>query len=233
MAAGIPVVLCGNGLPDPSAYASVVTVDYWTTGLQTADALANDMDGKGKVVIMGGNPAYEHTQIYELAAKETFKRHPGIDVVATTYSEYSIAKGKTDLEAVLTSNPEIDGIYSIGSEAAIGGIQAMQERGVDVPPMAVSNDINGFVRLADEVGFKYTAAPAPAPMAAGCVDTAVSILKGEADIPRFQSATDVVGQTSVYDESQLSDHYWPEFNDDFVGPPVAPEDVYLDAGFGR
>jgi ribose transport system substrate-binding protein len=233
MEQGIPVILCGNGLPDDTAFATMITDDYWNTGLEIAEMLIEDIGGQGNIVIMGGNPAYEHTRVYVDSANYVFAQHPGVNVIATVYSEYQIPKGKADMEAVLASNPTIDAIYTTGSEAAIGAIQALSERNLTMPAFSISNDLNGFNRLAIEHGFKLSAAPNPAGMSAACVTTAVDILQGKEGIARFVEAQEITPKSTIFDESEVADRYYEKFNDDFVGPPIAPDQVYLDAGFGR
>ncbi len=233
MEAGIPVVLCSNGLPDSNSFATQVAVNYWSTGVELARRLATMMGEKGNVVFMGGLPTYQHTIIYQEAAKKTFAAEfPEVHITDTTMSEYSIAKGKTDMEALLASNPTIDGVYTAGSEAAIGALQAFEERGAEMPAFAVSNDLNGFVRLAEENEVEFVAAPAPASMSASCIDTAVDLLKGKS-VPRFIDAEVVTPDSEIYDDSEAKKHYYPEFSDEFVGPPIAPASVYKGAGLGR
>jgi hypothetical protein len=38
--------------------------------------------------------------------------------------------------------------------------------------------------------------------------------------------------TEPFGSDEAEDHFRPEFNDDWIGPAVVPDEVYVDAGFG-
>jgi hypothetical protein len=64
------------------------------------------------------------------------------------------------------------------------------------------------------------------------VETAFKILNGES-VPRFIEVADAMEGTQPFGSDQAEEHYNPKFNDDWIGPAVVPDEVYIEAKFGR
>jgi len=97
--------------------------------------------------------------------------------------------------------------------------------------MAGTNPINGFLRLAIENDIEFYAAPFPPAASQLCVQTMFQVLNGES-VPRFIEVADVMEGTQPFGPDEAEDRYQPQFNDDWIGPAVIPEEAYLEAGFG-
>lgn len=227
MAAGIPVIVCGNGV-EGKKYVSYTDIDLYAVAYSAADALAKRMGEKGNVVMFHGIPGVDAAETWKKAAEDAFKNYPNIKIVGSEYANWSVATGKEKAAALLAANPQIDGVWSGGSEMATGAILAFQDAGRPQPLYGVDNPTNGFLRLAKENGIKFNAFPdPPAPISKACVDTAVKVLKGE-PVNKFEALP-----AEGYDETQVDQHYDPELNDDFVPPMAAPKEAYLSAGMAR
>lgn len=227
MAAGVPVIVCGNGV-EGKKYVTYVDVDLYHVGYAAAEALAKRLDGKGNVVLFHGIPGVDAAETWKKAAEDAFKQYPDIKVVGSEYANWSVATGKQKAAALLAANPKIDGVWSGGSEMATGTMLAVKDAGRKQPVYGVANPTNGFLRLAKEndVGFNAFPDP-PATIAKACVDTAVKVLKGE-QVNRFTQLS-----AEGYDQSQLGEHYVAELNDDFVPPRAAPMSAYIAAKMKR
>ena len=227
MAAGIPVIVCGNGV-EGKKYVTYTDIDLYAVAYSAAEALAKRLDGKGNVVMFHGIPGVDAAETWKKAAEDAFKKYPDIKIVGSEYANWSVATGKEKAAALIAANSQIDGVWSGGSEMATGAISAFNDAGRPQPIYAVDNPTNGFLRLAKENNIKFNAFPdPPAPIAKACVDTAVKVLKGES-VKKFEQLP-----AEGYDETQLDQHYDPTLNDDFVPPMAAPKQAYLDAGMGR
>ncbi|MCU1615046.1 MAG: sugar transporter substrate-binding protein [Frankiales bacterium] len=227
MAAGIPVIVCGNGV-EGKKYVTYSDIDLYAVAYSAADALAKRLNGKGNVVMFHGIPGVDAAETWKKAGEDAFKHYPNIKIVGSEYANWSVATGKEKAAALIAANPQIDGVWSGGSEMATGAILAFNDAGRAQPIYGVDNPTNGFLRLAKENGIKFNAFPdPPAPIAKACIDNAIKVLKGQS-VKKFEAQP-----AEGYDESQLDQHYDPQLNDDFVPPMAAPKQAYLSAGMQR
>lgn len=227
MAANIPVVVCGNGV-EGKKYVTYVDIDLYAVGFAAADALAKRLGEKGNVILFHGIAGVDAAETWKKAAEDAFKQYSNIKVVGSEYANWSVATGKEKAAALLAANPQIDGVWSGGSEMATGAVLAFKDAGRPQPIYGVDNPTNGFLRLATENAIKYNAYPdPPASIAKACVETAVKVLKGET-VQKFTALP-----ADGYDETKTAAHYVPDLNDDFVPPLASPKQAYIDAGMLR
>jgi len=227
MAAGIPVIVCANHLQGDD-YVSVVTQDLYASGYASAEALAKRLDGKGNVVMFSGIAGAYGAEIWKKAAEDLFKKYPDIKIVANEYADWSVATAKEKTAAILAANPQIDGVWSGGSEMALGALLSFKDAGRTLPVFGVANPINGWLRVTHDEKVEFDAYEnPPGTLAVACVDTAMKVLHGE------QVHKAELLPANHYDQTTAMEHYVPELNDDFVPPPTAPISAYVDAGMAR
>ncbi len=225
--AGIPVVVCADGV-EGKPYVSYVDVDLYRAGYESAKALAEDLGGKGKIIMISGIPGVDAAEVWKQAAEDVFATYPDIEIVASEYGDWSIPTSKDKAAAMLAAHPEIDGVYAGGSEGAIGALLAFEEAGRTQPSYGTVSPLNGWLRLAIEHDVTFTAWPQPAALEGKyCLDTALKVLRGD-EVTRFVHIPE-----DVITDENAAEHYIPELNDDFSVPMAAPVEVYIEAGFGR
>lgn len=227
MAAGIPVIVCGNGV-EGKKYVTYNDVDLYAVGYSAAIKLAERLDGKGNVILMHGIAGVDAAEAWKQAAEDAFAQYPDITIVGSEYADWSVATGKEKVTALMAANPQIDGIWSGGSEMATGAMLAFDEAGKPQPAYGVDNPTNGFLRLAQEYGVEFDAFPdPPGVIAKSCLETTLKVLKGE-PVKKFEQIP-----AEGFDETQLDEYYVPELSDDFVGPAAMPLEAYIAAGMKR
>ena len=229
--AGIPVVLCANGI-EGEDYTSRVDVDFYEVAYKSAVGLAELMGGEGKIVVFNGIAGVDSTETWQAAALDAFANYPGIEIIATEYAEWNIATAKQKMEAIMAANPEIDGVWAGGGEMTLGSGLAFADAGVEPPKFAMVNVPNGFLRLALENGYEFVGAPDPPSMAKFCLQTAVDILEGK-EVTKFISLRTLMDGADPYDNTDFEQWYVPELNDDFIPPATVDIQNYIDGGFGR
>jgi ribose transport system substrate-binding protein len=230
VAAGIPVITCmatveGDG-PTVDVSRNIPIMGY-----DTAKALAENLGGSGKVVLLHGIAGVDAAEFWRSGAKAALEEYPDIEIVAEEFGNWSVSDALDVMRAVLTANPEIDGVWVGGLEMGVSVINAFKEAGRELPLMAGTNPINGFLRLAIENDVDFFTAPFPPAASQLCVDTLFKVLNGES-VPRFIEVADVMEGTQPFGSEEAEDRYRPEFNDDWIGPAVIPDQAYLEAGFG-
>jgi ABC-type sugar transport system substrate-binding protein len=229
--AGIPVVLCANGI-EGEDFTTRVDVDFWEYGYRSGDGLAKILNGKGNIVIFNGIAGVDSTETWQAAALEALKNYPDIKIVATEYAQWNIATAKQKMEAIMAANPQIDGVWAGGGEMALGAGLAFSDANKTPPAFAMVNVPNGFLRLAQEYDYKFVGAPDPPSMSKYCLQTAVDILQGKS-VKKFINLTTLMDGAGVYDNTDFVKYYVPELNDDFIPPATVDVKNYVDGGFKR
>lgn len=231
MAAGIPVILCANGIESDN-FVTRVDIDLYQAGYQAADALAKSLNGKGNVVMFSGIAGVDAAETWKQAALDAFKNYPDIKVVGSEYAQWSVATSKEKMSALMAANPQIDGVWAGGGEMALGAALAFQDAGKPQPKYGFANVLNGFLRLAKENNLTFTGVPDPPSMSKFCLDTAVDVLQGK-PVKKFINVADAMPGSAPYDQTQVDKYYVAELNDDFVPPATVDTQAYVTGGFGR
>ncbi|HKY55587.1 MAG TPA: sugar ABC transporter substrate-binding protein [Anaerolineales bacterium] len=127
--AGIPLVYVNrlpSNLPEGVSY---VGSDSIQAGIMQAEWLAEQLGGKGNVVIMNGNLAQEAAQKRTEGEKQVFAKFPDIKIIREDTGNWSRDQGLTLMENWLASGDQIDAVASNNDEMAIGAIQAIEAAG--------------------------------------------------------------------------------------------------------
>ena len=232
VAEGIPVVTCMATVSGDGPTIDV-SRNIPMQGYESAKGLAESLGGSGKVVLLHGIAGVDAAEFWRSGALAALAEYPGIEVVAEDYGQWSVSDATDVMRAILTAQPEVDGVWVGGLEMGVSVINAFNDMGRPLPKLAGTNPINGFLRLAIENDIDFYASPFPPGASKICVDTAFKVLAGEETLPRFIEVADVLEGASPYSSDQAEANYRPEFNDDWIGPAVVDDSVYLAAGFGR
>ncbi len=231
MAAGIPVILCANGIESDN-FVTRVDIDLYQAGYQAADGLAKSLGGKGNVVLFSGIAGVDAAETWKKAAEDAIKLNPNMKIVASEYAQWSVATSKEKMAAIMAANPQIDGVWAGGGEMALGAALAFQDAGKPQPKYGFANVLNGFLRLAKENNLVFTGVPDPPSMSKLCLDTAVEVLQGK-PVKKFINVAEAMPGSAAYDQTQIDKYYVPDLNDDFVPPASVPVKAYVDGGFAR
>jgi ribose transport system substrate-binding protein len=229
VAAGIPVLTCMATVKGDGPTLDV-SRNIPLQGYDSAKALAEQLRGEGNVVLLHGIAGVDAAEFWRSGAMAALEEFPGIEVVAEEFGNWSVSDALDRMRAVLTAQPQIDGVWVGGLEMGVSVITAFKEANRDIPFMAGTNPINGFLRLAIENDVDFFAAPFPPGASKLCVETMFKVLNGE-PVPRFIEVADLIEGTQPFGTDQAEEHYQEQFNDDWIGPPLIPDEAYFEAGF--
>jgi ribose transport system substrate-binding protein len=130
--AGTKIVLLSNtpaGYKQGKDFVAVVTDDLFAMGKNAADALAAAMGKKGKVAWIFHDAQYYVTNQRDNAFKTTIEKdYPDIKIVAQA-GIADPARAEEIANALLTKNPDLDGIYVTWAEPAEGVLAALRAAG--------------------------------------------------------------------------------------------------------
>jgi ribose transport system substrate-binding protein len=231
VAAGIPVITCMATVAGEGPTADV-SRNLPVMGYESAKALADKLGGKGNVLLLHGIAGVDAAEFWKSGAHAALEQYPDIKVVAEEYGNWSVSDALDRVRAVLTAQPQIDGVWVGGLEMGVSVVNAFKDADRELPAMAGTNPINGFLRLAIENQVDFVAAPFPPGASKLCVDTVFKVLRGES-VPRFTEVSTVLSGTQTFGTDKAKELYRQQYNDDWIGPEVIPQDAYLAAGFAR
>ncbi|MCC6446462.1 MAG: ABC transporter substrate-binding protein [Armatimonadetes bacterium] len=129
MDAKIPVVTIDSGV-EPDISLCFVATDNIAGAREAARTLCKLIGEKGKVGLIPFVPGAATSQMREAGFKDELKNHPNVKLVKTLYSQSDVSKGMTAAEDMLTSDPDIAGIFAANESGAMGAAQALKQKGV-------------------------------------------------------------------------------------------------------
>ena len=116
--------------PDSGSVFMVVRANNIAYGQKACEFLGTQMQGKGKVVMLEGDLASingrDRTNAFNACMKQKF---PGIKVFGEP-SKWDAATAASQLADVLSSNPDIKGVYMESSFALAGTLQVLKQHGL-------------------------------------------------------------------------------------------------------
>jgi len=179
---GVKFFMYDATVTEPCAY----NVSYITAGFgeNTAQALVNELSGKGKIFLSRGVPGNSVDKRHTDGAMSVFKKYPGIQVVAEYYSFWDDRTTQQETAKALAAHPDVDGIWAQAGE--FGAIQALKDKGTRLVPMTGENS-NGF-RLAlanpedQKNGLKGVSAGSPPATAAYAFKLMMEVLTKKRDL---------------------------------------------------
>ena len=184
-----------------------VNADNAYHGKATAEWLAKRLNGKGKIVMASGAAGTDTAEVRLAAARAVFKKHPGIEILAHGYHDWSISKGRKGFEAWLAAHPQIDGIWSDSAFQAWPAVEAFAEAKRDIPPMT-TEPLNGFLRLAKKYDLDFLSVGYPNATGLLMADVAVRAMLGEV-VPRYLYVDQL-----TFDKTELDKFFRPDMSDD-------------------
>lgn len=220
-AAGIPVVLCGSGVSN-NTWVTQGGRNLYQTAYNSALKLAHMMRGRGNLMMLNGIAGSDTAITWNVAAHNAFRKFPHIHIVADQYSNWSISLAKTDAAAIIAAHPNINGVWTGGSENAIGAIEAFAAAKKKMPVFGTTNPLNGFLRLAKQYHIRFVADPYPPEMAKLCADLTLKVLEGKPVRKYVDMLSLHIKGVAQYTNRQLGQNYVPKYNEDFIGPAVIP-----------
>jgi len=154
--AGIPLVYVNrlpSNLPEGISYVGSESIQ---AGIMQAEWIAEQLGGKGNVVIMNGDLAQEAAQKRTEGEKQVFAKYPDIKIIREDTGNWSRDQGLALMENWLASGDQIDAVASNNDEMAIGAIQAIEAAaklgeiivgGVDASPDALQEMDKGRLNV--------------------------------------------------------------------------------------
>ncbi|MBZ8176610.1 substrate-binding domain-containing protein [Corynebacterium sp. 3HC-13] len=127
---------------------SYVASDNISGGKQAADAMAQAIGGKGKILILQGTPGTSASRDRGQGFREQLAYYPGITIAAEQTAGFDRTKGLDVATNLLQSNPDVVGIFAENDEMALGAIEAAGGRaGKDIAIIGFDGTAEGLTAV--------------------------------------------------------------------------------------
>ena len=176
-AQGIPVIVFGGNIGTTKLTCSVQQ-DRLEFGRAQAKWLAEELKGKGKIVMMSGIAGNTTAEDRLAGAREVFKKYPNIQILDHQYCDWSPPKAKSIMEAMIQAFPKIDGIWADSGLMSWPALQAMKEAGRPLVP-STGDQLNGYTKFLVANNARGYAYPMTTKLSGEAVKQAVKAAKGE------------------------------------------------------
>jgi ribose transport system substrate-binding protein len=135
-------------------YLAFLGSNFVEQGKRAADAMIKATGGTGKVAILlgssGNNVTTDRTKgfVDQVAAQA-----PGLQIVAQQTGDFARDKGQQVMEQIISSNPDITGVYAENDEMALGAVTALtaagKKPGTDVKIVSIDGTRNAVQAIVD------------------------------------------------------------------------------------
>lgn len=123
--ANVPLIVIDREI-ESDDFTALVKGDNKGIGTNGAKFIAGKLNGKGNVVVISGPPS-SVTTLRLSGFEEVMKGYPDIKVLAMQDGGFQKEKGYTVMQNMLQANKQIDAVFTMDDEMALGAIKAVQE----------------------------------------------------------------------------------------------------------
>ncbi len=196
----IPVITIDSGIDSDEPKSFIATNNVLGANM-AAKVLAQLIGYKGDVALIPFFPGTSTSIERERGFREEIAKYPDIKLVTVQYSQNDMAIAMAVTENILTSFPDIDGIFAANEPGVIGASQAVSARG-----LAGKVKIVGFDAAENEIdALKKNIVQAlvvqnPFKMGYLGVKSAVDVINGKEIPKRVDTGVTVVTMENFYNE---------------------------------
>lgn len=211
--AGILVVSFDNVVTSP--YAMLVNHDQMEMGRIWAQFIADQTNGKGKVLMVRGIAGTFGDEVFTKGGMEVFAKHPGIELIQVN-GDWDQGKSQKVTADALAAGHKFDGVWSEYGDTGV--VRAFLQSGKTMPPMAGQSE-NGFRKLAAEHKFPILSAGVAPGLVAASMEAAFAVLDGQTVPQSVRVPLDLVKTEDL----KAGVNYFPNLPDSFVAGFNVPQ----------
>lgn len=216
------VVISFDSLVDTDEVAGKVVCDDKEFGRIGAQFIVDQLGGKGDVVMLDGIAGSTCSENRTAGAMSAFEQYPDINIVSQINADWDYAAAKVAVEGLISSNINIDAIWSQGGAMTQAAVDAYNEAGRELVPMSGEGS-NGFLKVWKDnldKGFTSVCPWYPTYISTVALDQALKVLNGETIESYY-----VLPSGSITDED-IDEYYQPDLPESYwVITNLTPEQV--------
>lgn len=197
---GIPVFTVDIAAHNADVVCHVAS-DNYLGGKKIAEYLAKLLDGKGKVGVID-HPAVASVQDRTRGFKEVMAQYPEIEIVAFIPGEGQRQKANSAARDLLQAHPDINGIFGINDDSALGALAAVEAAGLQDKVVIVGFDGTPEARKTIRRGtaLKADAVQYPEQIGATVMDVIAKHFAGEEVPPVIEVEVGIIDAESLKSE---------------------------------
>ena len=202
--------------------ANILPVDFTKTGPNQVELMGKLIDYDGEIAILSATTEAPDQNTWIAAMKDTLEKDPkyaNMKLVATVYGDDQPEKSTTEMEALLSNYPNLEGVIAPTTVGVAAAAQVVQSRGiadkVKVTGLGLPSEMRDFVKDGTVDAFQlwspYNEGWLAAHFAGGVLNGSIKNEVGETfDVPNLGSIT--IGEKNVMNtQAELT-----EFNADNI-----------------
>lgn len=149
-AADIPVITVNAALDDTSNLASSVLPDDVSAGEQEMTAMAEELGGKGKIVVLQG-PLGQSAEVDRTTGiNNVLADYPDIEVLAMDTANWKRDEAVNKMKNWISAfGSDIDAVVAENDDMGLGALQALKEAGMSVPIVGIDGIEDGLNAVRD------------------------------------------------------------------------------------
>ncbi|MFJ7829448.1 ABC transporter substrate-binding protein [Peribacillus sp. NPDC097264] len=181
---------------------SFVGSKNYDAGYLAGEKMAKDLGGKGKVAILDGIPVVPILERVK-GFKAAIAKNPGIEIVNTQNGKQDRAEAMKVTENMLQANPDLNALFSVNDEGALGSLGAIEASGKDVWIYSVDGHPEAIEAIVKGGVFKATTAQFPRDQVRIALGMALAKLWGAEVVP-----TEVPIDVELQTKENAKDFSW-------------------------
>ncbi len=127
--AKIPIVLINAEISKTGLAKSQIVSNNAQGATVGAEEWAKSMNFKGTYVELFGNPSDNNAQVRSDGYKQVISQYPALKQVGKEIANWNRQEGQAKMEALLSKNPDVQGVIAGNDEMALGAINALKQKG--------------------------------------------------------------------------------------------------------
>lgn len=139
---GVPVFSLTGYLTSP--YSVNTSTNYQLGGYELGKWLAEEIGGKGNVMVVQGIPGTSGSDSQDRGIKAALAEYPDVKVVGDVAGMWTDQVAQGEVQRWLATNPgQLDGIV-VQSAAELGVLRALQQSGREMIPVAIGGELGAL-----------------------------------------------------------------------------------------
>ncbi|MBN9217282.1 MAG: ABC transporter substrate-binding protein [Mesorhizobium sp.] len=135
---GVPVFSVSGYVTSP--YAITASENNTQGGYVSGKWLAQEIGGKGNVLLVNGIPGFASSDSFDVGAKKALEEFPDIKLVGTVAGQWTDQVAQVEVQKFLATNPtKIDGMI-VQSASENGVLNAVLQSGRDMMPIVLGGE---------------------------------------------------------------------------------------------
>lgn len=206
------VVISFDSLVETDEITGKVVCDDKEFGRIGAQFIVDQIGGKGDVVMLDGIAGSTCSENRTAGAISVFEQYPDIKIVSQINADWDYATAKVAVEGLISSNMNIDAIWSQGGAMTQAAVDAYNEANKALVPMSGEGS-NGFLKVWKEnldKGFTSVCPWYPTYISTEAMNQAIKVLNGETIEPYYVLPSGSITDADIdtYYNPELPESYW-------------------------